>query len=116
MVDMAEIKIQSVDYESIEKDSSFEEAYSMVVSLNETPAYEWTNAFSEAWEHMIFFSKRQHQITGNNIKLIFAKDDDIQIHIDFLRRVINYTNKRYGEFEKELKEKQKRLEEKQSMI
>lgn len=94
---MQDIKIQSIDTENIEKDDAFENAYAFYVKIIPNPNYDWIVVFEEAWHNMIYAMKREATISGNKVRLVFGKGDNLQPYIDFLKQVIEYTNKRYNE-------------------
>ena len=92
---MEEIKISSVDTENVEKDDSFETAYAFFVKLNKSPDSAWESLFENYWKNMLYSMKRSAIVGGDNIRLVYGKDDPLQSLIDFLNQVISHTNKAY---------------------
>ncbi len=94
---MTEIKIQSVDIENIEKDNSFEMAYAFFVNLDKNPDGDWKHFFHENWNGMIFSGRQNVSLDGAKVRIIFGDGDNLQSHIDFLKKVIEATNNRHKE-------------------
>lgn len=93
-----EIKLKTVDKNHVEKDNSFEEAYAIYGRFNSIPHTVWNQIFHEYWNGMLFSGKRNISLDGNMVRIVFGKGDDLQTHINFLKQVIEHTNKRYGEY------------------
>ena len=99
----------------IEKDDSFEMAYSFELELNKTPDYLWERYFQHEWKYSMYMLKREVSVRGNKIRVVTAPDE-IEGKMDWVKGLVNATNdrvERHNEDTKKQIEREKTLKEKE---
>lgn len=90
-----EIMITGVDKNGIVKDDSFPSAYEYPFFLSAEPDDEWQIIFHEEYHGALYPMKREMEIIENRIVLIIAETDNKEKHLDFLKNMVDNTNKLY---------------------
>lgn len=88
------ISIVAVDEDGWEKHDKFPAAYSFVVKLSDSPHPAWRAAFEDEWRYAIYSMKRSATIAGDRIEMVVADSDDLQNHLDELKRAAESVNAR----------------------
>lgn len=89
----------------IEKDDSFPKAYAFELPLDSTPDNVWESIFEEEWKTSFYMLKRKVTIEGNKLRVITAPDE-IEGKIEWVKSLVNSTNKRVEEYNKEMKRRE----------
>ena len=110
MEKVKKISIKSVDTDLVEKDDSFPEALAFYVYLSEVPESVWREFFSSEYEQSWFNLKREVTVSGDRIRIVTSPGEEQQ-HIDFIKQVVERTNRQVDEYNGEL-ERQQQLDAK----
>jgi len=109
------IKIAGVDKETVEKDYSFPKAYAFYIKLSRKPSLVWTKFFSEE------FNRAQSsiidiQVVGDRLRVVFTYSEDIQRHMQSVLQLVENTNNRAYEYNREVKRQEEIETAKQQQI
>jgi len=114
------VELIGIDKEAMKKDDSFPSAYKLPFKLSEVPTNEWTRIFEHVYMGELYSMKRRAYIEGANIILIVADSDDFLTHADFIKRVVEQTNKEADRINDSIRaqmerEKEQRQEEQETI-
>lgn len=102
------VTIERVDSERVEKDDAFPKAYAFYLVLSATPHPIWVELFISRYEGTFYNLKREMSIQGREIRVVTAPDEEAQ-HVQFLRRLVDETNRAVDEHNTELAPQEARL-------
>lgn len=86
------VRIVKIDMDNIVKDPSFESAWAVYAYLDKAPDRRWGDYFDYAYRNMVNTDKRPLRLEGDRIRVVYAKGDNLQSHIDFVKGVVNTAN------------------------
>lgn len=86
-------RIERVDEDLAAKAPDFPSAYSFVLVLDSLPSDDWAAVFQQMYERTWYNMKRRMELDRNHVTLIVADSDDLQGHINFVKSVVNATNR-----------------------
>lgn len=120
---ISKVDLVRIDTEGIKEDPRNRAFAFLPFQLSQPPDRKWIEIFEGEYDRGIYLKKRQlHEIASERIVLHIGLDDDPQGHYDFVKEVINATNKevdrlnpliaaREKEQEEEEKERKRRLDQ-----
>ncbi|HHV62109.1 MAG TPA: hypothetical protein GXX51_05665 [Firmicutes bacterium] len=104
------VNLLEIDLENIEKDNSFPAAYAFYLLLDRTPDPKWVEFFNAEFEGDPYVMKRTVTVKGNRLRVVTADSDDLQGHVDFVKRMVNEANRRAAEYNQKLSWERRREE------
>jgi len=90
----------------MEKDDSFPKAYAVYVPLDATPDHIWEQCFERELKASFSTLKRQVSIEGDKLRAVTASDE-IKGRIEWIRKLVEATNRRVEQFNKEMLQREK---------
>lgn len=73
--------------------------------LYPTPDNVWESIFEEEWKTSFYMLKRKVTIEGNKLRVI-TTPDEIEEKIEWVKGLVNSTNKRVEEYNREMKRRE----------
>ena len=108
------VEIISVDTDTVEKDSTFPEAYAFYINLSNEPDPVWQNYLSK-WENALRYMKRDVKVVGDKLHLVFVYGDDIRSFVEYASHLVQWVNDRVEEYNKKAELKEERQQTIQDM-
>jgi len=95
------VNIVELDRDTVEKDSSFPEALAFYIRLSDVPGSVWTEIFVSEYEQAWFNLEREVSVRGDRIRVVTAPGEE-QAHINFIKQLVEQTNTKVEEYNKEI--------------
>ncbi len=86
-------RIERVDEDAARKASDFPAACTFVLVLDAVPSDDWAEVFKQMYKRAWYNMKRRMELRGDRVTLIIAGSDNLQGHVDFVKSVIEETNR-----------------------
>ena len=104
-IDASTIKIKKID--------AFAEAYAFELELDSTPDFAWEEIFQNEHKTSLYPSKRQVQIVGKKLRVVTIPEE-MKSEIDWVKALVEATNRRVESHNKEIEERRKSGEQKKA--
>ncbi|MGB9676531.1 MAG: hypothetical protein ACPL0C_05025 [Candidatus Bathyarchaeales archaeon] len=95
---------------TITKDHYFQDAYLIDFPLDSTPDHVWQDLFEREWKLSKHLWDRKLFVIGNKLRLVTSLRD-IEEKIDWVKEVVDLTNMRVDEYNKEMEAREVQAEE-----
>lgn len=91
--------LETIDAEKIiiKKDRYFSKAYFIDLPLDSTPNHVWQDIFEREWKSSRYLWDRKLFVMGDKLRLV-TTPYDIEDKLDWIKQVINQTNKAIEEY------------------
>lgn len=89
----------------VEKDDSFEMAYAVYIPLDSTPDHIWEQCFERERKVSFYSMKRQVTVEDDKLRVVTASNE-ITAKIEWIRRLVEATNRSVEEYNKEMRQKE----------
>jgi len=90
----------NADSVAISKDRYFADAYVIDLPLDSVPSHVWQDIFEREWKSSRHLWDRKLFVVGDNLRLVTTKDD-IEDKLDWVKQVIERTNKLIEEYNRQ---------------
>ena len=97
------VAIISVDTNTVEKDSTFREAYAFYIKLSEEPDPVWEKYLLK-WQNALHCMRRDMKVVGDRLRLVCVYSDDIQSFVEYARHLVQWINERVEEHNKQVEQ------------
>ena len=95
----------------ISKDRYFADAYVIDLPLDSVPNHVWQDVFDREWKSSMHLWDRKLYVIGDNLRLLTTKDN-IEDKLDWVKQIIERTNKLVDEYARQEKDfRSSRVEE-----
>lgn len=88
-----DIEIVKLDKDAWRKSDKFAHAYYLDLILNYEPNSDWIKIFNHRFTNSFYSMMRETEIIGNCIQIIAADTDNHQEQINFMKRLVEETNR-----------------------
>ena len=86
-------RIDRVDEDAAQKATDFPAACTFVLVLDAAPSEDWAAVFRQMYNRAWYNMKRKMELRGDRVTLIIADSDALQGQVDFVKSVIEETNR-----------------------
>jgi hypothetical protein len=86
------VAVARVDESAWRKAPDFPAAYTFVLVLDRVPHGDWVQVFDHHYHQALYNMKRRTTIDRDRIIMIVADQDNLQVHADFAKRLVQETN------------------------
>ncbi len=116
MFEVAElVKVTGVVKDTVEKDYSQPKAYAFYIKLSRKPSLVWAKFFNEEFNRSQS-SIKDIQVVADKLRVVFTYGEDIQKHVQTILQLVDSTNNRVYEYNREVKRKEEIETAKQQQI
>ena len=95
------VEIIGTDTDTLEKDSTFPDAYAFYIQLAEEPDLLWQKYLSE-WRGALNTMQREITVVGDKLRLVFVYGDDIQNFSNYAAHLVELINKRLDDYNRQM--------------
>ena len=88
----SDIEIKEIDESAWRKAPDFPAAYVLEFVLNQRPNADYIQVFMQNYQQSFYNMKRNTSVRGDRIVMIVADIDNLQLHADFAKRLVQQTN------------------------
>lgn len=89
----------------MEKDDSFEKAYTIYIPLDATPDHVWEQCFERECKASFYTLKRKVTVEGDKLRAV-TTPDEIKGRIEWIRKLVDAANQCVDEYNKEMKRRE----------
>jgi hypothetical protein len=95
---------------AIRMDHYFPNAYLIDLPLDSTPDHVWQEIFNRTWKSSRHIWDRKLYVMGDKLRLVTA-DSNVEEKLDWVKSVLELTNKEIEEYNKEAQTREAQMEE-----
>lgn len=103
------VNLKPFDHDKLKmyKSNEFEKAYTFELELDSAPDHVWAQIFNNEYHTSMYLMKRNVNVSGKRLLVVTSPHDNLKEEIEWVKELVNSTNQRWEQYNKEVEEKEK---------